>query len=102
MLDRMTKRKLTQAAVNQITHSGAPAASKGKTASCALPAYTVKDTKMAIGTEMPALTMATPVTSAQAAMPTEVPDMSTTPARKLGCCMARWSCCRVMQPPVDG
>lgn len=77
----MTKRRFTHEAVSHTTHSGAPTAISGITVSCALPAYTASDMKIAIGTDMPLLTMATPVTSPQAPTPTLVPNMSSTPWR---------------------
>ncbi|MNV58864.1 hypothetical protein D3C71_1512580 [compost metagenome] len=84
MLLKITKRRFTQLAVSQTTHSGAPTAIKGMTASCALPAYTTSDMKMAIPTGRPLLTMTTPVTRPQAPMPTAVPAMSTAATRKEG------------------
>ncbi len=81
MLLKITKRKFTQAAVSHTTHSGPPTASSGITANCALPAYTSSDITSASGTDMPPLTIATPVTSPQAPMPKPAPIMSETPWR---------------------
>ncbi len=69
MLLKMTKRRFTHAAVSHTTHSGAPTVSSGSTASWALPAYTTSDMNTAMGSDMPLLIMATPVTSPQAPCP---------------------------------
>ena len=80
----MTKRKLTQNAVAQITQSGAPATSSGNAASCALPPYTSTVIATAAGTDKPLLTIATPVTSPHAAMPSDGASMSRKPRRNSG------------------
>src|SRR5262249_49371947 len=99
---KMTNRRLTHSAVAQITHIGAPTAISGIAASCALPANTAKLMNIASGTDSPPLTMATPVTRPQAAMPRLTPAMSLAPARNWGCaatarrdCIARLSPLRV-------
>ena len=66
---KITKRRLTQNAVAQITHKGAALAINGNAASCELPANTSRLINKAMVTLMPLLTIATPVTSPQAEMP---------------------------------
>jgi len=58
------------------------AAINGSAASCAEPAYTVSDMKMAQGTASPPLTMATPLTSPHVAAPGNDGRMARCPARK--------------------
>jgi len=80
----MTKRRLTQKAVANSTHSGALAAISGRLASWALPANTNSVMPMAWAIVRWLLTMATPVTRPQAAMPSDGGAISRAPRRNSG------------------
>src|SRR5512139_2844048 len=68
-------------AVAHTTHTGVPTIISGNAASCALPAYTTIVISTANGIDNPPLTIATPVTRPQAAMPRLTPLISRAPAR---------------------
>ncbi len=59
---KITKRRLSASAVATISHSGAPAAIRGKVPSCAVPEKTITFMPMACTGVRPLPTMATPVT----------------------------------------
>src|SRR5688572_2451373 len=77
-------RRLTHSVVAQTTHIGAAAAMSGSAAICAEPAYTRTDMKMASGTPMPLLAMATPATTPHAAIPIAIGMASPAPSRTKG------------------
>jgi hypothetical protein len=77
-------RKLTHSVVAHTTHIGASAAMSGSTAICAEPAYTRTDMKMANGTPMPLLAMATPAMTPHAAIPIAIGTPSRAPSRTKG------------------
>src|SRR6185369_537368 len=77
-------RRLTHSVVTKTTHFGAPATISGKDAIWAEPAYTRMDMKMASGTPIPLLAMATPATSPHAAIPIAIGTASPAPSRNIG------------------
>ena len=81
---KIMKRRLTHSAVAHTTQTGAPLASSGSVASCALPANTSSDISSISGSGRPLLPIATPVISPQAAMPTAVPSISRAPRANSG------------------
>jgi hypothetical protein len=84
----MTKRRFTHSAVAHTTHTGAPLAISGSTASWALPANTVSDISIS-GSGSPPLPMAMPVIRPQAPMPSAVPSISRPPRANSGSCHRR-------------
>src|SRR5262245_12137870 len=77
-------RRLTHSVVAHTTHVGASAAISGKAAIWAEPAYTRTDIRMASGTPIPLLAIATPATRPHAAMPIAIGTASAAPSRNRG------------------
>ena len=71
-------------AASSTTQIGAPLAISGSAVSWALPAKTSSVIISASGTDRPLLTIATPVTRPQAAMPSDAAEMSLAPRRYSG------------------